>query len=1050
MADMEKHRRIRVSYGLQLRQALLLNLSVMIGLGVFLLLGDLIQSTGSLTPLLFSLAGLLVAANLLGYTELSLSIPVPGDAYSIIHDRQQGGWLAFITGWSLTLAGLFSAGLLARGFGQHLAALLEAALGWSTPALPWAAGLLIGAVIFDVLGAWKRQHGLVMIGLLLVLLGTILLGATVLDFDNFQPGKVNWGSAFSLVLVSFLGLEITTGRLNEIRKPTRNIPKIFFLSTLILVLIGVLLSGLSVGIGWTFQENGSGLPLAEVGGILAGPSGKITMLVLGLILFILALNRILMRIVGQLFTMTSHGYWPGALNTYHSRLKTPVRLIILTGLLATPTLFLPGEFLARTGSLLYLMILMAVNFTLSSEEQMASSPFRLPFHPWIPVLVLIIDGIFLIFWGSYLAVGGGILMIGSLVFFLYSRHHHIEAKEGVTVFKAPAKQQAETSNYRILVPIANPDTAETLLRMAGSLTREKQGEVIALRVITVAYQVPLSEGQRKAASERVLLDRALAQAVEEEFEIQTMTRVSRDIAQGILDTAREERVDKILLGWQTPSRTFGTSLGRIIDPVMQNAPCDVLIVKGTQWAEVNSILLPTAGGPNAPVAAQLAANFSRLYGARVTGLYIQVGRATPARMEENQAIVEETFADLEFPQPPEIKVIIAENVVEGVLREAESHDLLLIGASEEGIFDQFAFGSIPQQIVDRCSKTALMVKHYKGATEFWLSKVWRGLFNLFPSLDLEEQWKLREEMLDDAKPGVNYFVLIILSSVIATLGLLLNSPAVVIGAMLVAPLMSPVLGFSLGIVLGELRLIRLSLESVFKGVIASILVAIIIGLMSPFKEMTTEILSRTQPTLLDLFIALASGMAGAYAISKKDVSAALPGVAIAAALAPPLGVVGLGLALGNPQAAGGALLLFVTNIISINLAGVIVFSLLGVRPQNWLPETKKRIRRGVIGIIFMIILITIPLGVIMNGIILQTREQNRVHTLIADHPMMENSTLINIERSQLRGETHIIATIRSEGFLGQAAVDRIADSLEIELERPLTLEIITLPTTRSR
>ena len=1050
MAEMEKPRRIRVSYGLRLRQALMLNLSVMIALGIFLMLGDYLRAAGSLTPLLFTLAGLLIAANFLSYTELSLSIPSPGGAYSIIHDREQGGWLAFITGWCLTLTGIISAGLLARGFGQHLAALLETALGWSTPALPWAVGLLVAAAVYDILGSWRQQRGLVVLGIILVLFGMLLLGTTLLDFDHFQPGRTNWGNAFSLILISFIGLEISTGRLNEIRKPTRNIPKVFLFSILMLILLGGLISGLGVGIGQTSLLAGSDLPMAALGGFLAGTSGRITLLVLGLILFILALNRILMRIVGQIFTMTSHGYWPKPLNKYHPRFNTPARIIFLTAVLIFPTFFLSGEILARTGSLLYLLILMAVNFTLASEEQMASCPFRLPFHPWIPVLVLIIDGICLIFWGPFLAAGAGILIAGSLVFLIYSGHHHIEAKEGVTVFKAPAKQEATASNYRVLVPIANPDTAETLLHLAGTLAREKEGEVIALRVITVAHQVPLSEGQRKAASERVLLDRALAQAVEEEFEIQTMTRVSRDISQGILDTAREEDVDKILLGWQAPSRSFGTSMGPIIDPVMQNSPCDVLIVKGSQWSEVKRILLPTAGGPNAPVAAQLAAEFSRLYDAEVTGLYVQVGRATPARMEENRGIIEKTFSELEFSRPPENKVIIAESVVGGVLREAEGHDLILIGASEEGLFDQFAFGSIPQQIVNQASKSAVMVKHYKGATEFWLGKLYRGIFNLFPSLDLEEQWKLREEMLDDAKPGVNYFVLIILSSVIATLGLLLDSPAVVIGAMLVAPLMSPVLGFSLGIVLGELRLIRLSLESVLKGVIASILIAIIIGLMSPFKEMTTEILSRTQPTLLDLFIALASGMAGAYAIGKKDVSAALPGVAIAAALAPPLGVVGLGLALGNPQAAGGALLLFITNIISINLAGVIVFSLLGIRPQNWLPETKRRIRRGVIGIVFMIIVITIPLGVIMNGIIRQTREQNRVHQIIADHPMMENSTLIDIERTRIGGEIQIIATIRSEGFLGQAAVDRMANTLEVELERPLTLEVITLPTTRSR
>lgn len=1049
MAENEKSRRIRVSYGLDLPRALLLNLSVMIALAIFLLLGGLLSFTGSYTPLLFLLLGTLVIANLLGYSELSLSTPSPAGAYSIIHDCEQGGWLAFSTGWTLILTGLFTTALLAKGFAIQASALFEELGGISTSPLPWSLGILFIVVVYDVLGSRKRQNGLIMLAILIGLIGLLLLGMTAIDFSNFQSSTQDWSNAISMLMVSFVGLEITTGRFTEIRKPTRNIPKLLLLSPLILLLFGSLISALGIGFPNYFTLLGSPLALAEIGGSLAGWTGRIVILSLGLIVFVLALNRSLMMVVSQAFTMSTHGYWPKSLRSYHQQFHTPAKLIILIGSLISVALFLSIDFLARSGGLLYLFVLMAVNFTLTTREQLSSCPFKLPFHPWIPIIVLIIDGICLIFWGPFLVVGAGWIILGTLAFLVYSRHHHIEAKEGVTVFKAPTKYQPDKSNYRVLVPIANPNTAKSLLHLAGTLARQKNGKVIALRVITVASQVPLSEGQRKAASERVLLDRALAQAIEEEFEIQTMTRVSRNIAQGILDTAREEDVDKIFAGWQSPSRTFGTSMGPILDPVLQNSPCDVLIVKGKKWLKVTRILIPTAGGPNAPVAASLAAVLSDLYAAQVTGLYVQLGRATPTRMKENRKLVEKTFESLKFKQTPEYKVIVAENIVEGIVREAEHHDLILIGASEEGVFDQLAFGSIPQQIINQIDKTAVMVKHYKGATEFWLGKLWRGIFNLFPSLDLEEQWELREGMLDDARPGVNYFVLIILSSIIATLGLLLNSPAVVIGAMLVAPLMSPVLGFSLGIVMGELRMIRLSLESISKGVIASILVAIIIGLISPFKEMTIEIISRTQPTLLDLFIALASGMAGAYAISKKDVSAALPGVAIAAALAPPLGVVGLGLALGNLRAAGGAFLLFITNIISITLAGVIVFSLLGVRPQNWLAETKRWVRRGVTGVILMIILITIPLGFIMNSIIHQTREQQKIQQIISNHPVTEDTSLVDIERILVDEHMFLIATIRAEETISQEEVNSLALALRSGLNRPLTLEIITLPTIRS-
>jgi uncharacterized hydrophobic protein (TIGR00271 family) len=418
-------------------------------------------------------------------------------------------------------------------------------------------------------------------------------------------------------------------------------------------------------------------------------------------------------------------------------------------------------------------------------------------------------------------------------------------------------------------------------------------------------------------------------------------------------------------------------------------------------------------------------------------------------MDENHQTIEDTLEGLIFNQEPEKKVVMADNVLDGILKEAGNHDLVIVGATEQGFIDQFAFGSIPLRIASQAPNTSVMVKGYSGAREFIFRRTLTAIFNLFPTLSTEDQLEVREELIEDAQPGRDYFILIVLSSIIAALGLLLNSPAVVIGAMLVAPLMSPILGFSLGIILGEGRLVRTSLESVFKGMMASIIVAILVGLLSPLKEMTPEILARTQPTIVDLFIALASGMAGAYAVSRKDVSAALPGVAIAAALAPPLSVVGLGFANGNMQAAGGALLLFTTNLVTISLGGVIIFSLLGIHPLNLQPETKKRVQRGVTGILFLVFLITIPLAIIMKGIIKQTREQQAIERVLLESPLMEDMSIVDIERTQDRNQLLISATVRSSEPLVQETVNELAQALENELNRPLDLDLIILPIIRS-
>ncbi len=1050
MSEKEYAQQIRYSYSISLLRAISMSLGVMLVISVLVLLGDLITTNGTSIPVIILLSSLIVVGNLLGYVELSMSVPQPGGAYQLVQDCEEGNWLAFLTGWALLLAGITAGGILIQGFARQSTALVELLADVSLPQFPFAVGILLLTAGIKLLPFRKNRNSYLLLLILALILIFCLVALPKIKLVNLELSNSDWSVPFNLLLISFLGLEITAGLQSEITKRTTNAPRALFITPILAGLITAFIASIVSGVFHPGSSTELGLPLAELADLVGGKWARVGMLFLSIAAIPLALNRVITLLTHQGYAMTSDGFWPEPFKQTNRRSNTPVLLIAVFTILIALTLFSPLDYLARLGGLLYLIVLMAVNFTLTRREQIASSSFNLLIHPWIPALVLVFDLLLILTWAEYLPAAGLLMLTGFAIFIGYGRHHSIKAKEGITVFKTTHLEEEKTKHsVRVLVPIANPDTAETLLRLAGSLVRQQGGKVIALRVITVPGQIPLSEGSSQAETDHVLLDRAVDQATIEEFRVQTMTRVSRSISEGILDTAREERVDQILLGWLGDTRSISNTMGPVIDPVIKNAPCDVLIVQGDHTQDIKSILVPTAGGPNAPIGARLAATLSQIYGATVTGLYVQVGRATPRRMDENLLTIEDTLEGLTFSQPPEKKVIIANNVLDGILEEAKAYDLVIVGATEQGFFDQFAFGSIPLRIASQTPNTSIMVKGYSGAREFLFRRALSAIFSLFPTLTTEDQLGVREELIEDAQPGSDYFVLIVLSSIIATLGLLLNSPAVVIGAMLVAPLMSPILGFSLGIILGEGRLVRTSLESVFKGVMASIIVSIIIGLLSPLKDMTPEILARTQPTILDLFIALASGMAGAYAVSRKDVSAALPGVAIAAALAPPLSVVGLGLANGNMQAAGGALLLFTTNLVTISLGGVIIFTLLGIHPLNLQPETKKRIQRGVTGILFLVFLITIPLAIIMNGIIKQTREQQTIERVLLESPLTEEMSIINIERTQSRDKLLISATVRSSDPLNQETVNDLALTLENELDRPLDLDIIFLPTIRS-
>lgn len=183
----------------------------------------------------------------------------------------------------------------------------------------------------------------------------------------------------------------------------------------------------------------------------------------------------------------------------------------------------------------------------------------------------------------------------------------------------------------------------------------------------------------------------------------------------------------------------------------------------------------------------------------------------------------------------------------------------------------------------------------------------------------------------NALPSKMYFIMNTLSAIIASYGLVTNSAAVVIGAMLVAMMLGPITGVALAIIDYRVPLLRKSLITVLIGVSLVVLVGFVVGWLHKDQPLTTEILSRTQPTSMDLMIALAGGTAGAYAMVSPHLSVAVVGVAVATALVPPLAASGILFANGEIQLGFGALLLAVTNIIAIQFTNALVLWLLGFR-----------------------------------------------------------------------------------------------------------------------
>jgi len=194
--------------------------------------------------------------------------------------------------------------------------------------------------------------------------------------------------------------------------------------------------------------------------------------------------------------------------------------------------------------------------------------------------------------------------------------------------------------------------------------------------------------------------------------------------------------------------------------------------------------------------------------------------------------------------------------------------------------------------------------------------------------------ELYHDILDVTQFSKVYLVMVVLSSLVAAIGILRDNVAIIIGAMVIAPLLGPNVALSLATTLGDEKLGRTALKTMVVGILIALAVSVCLGVVISFDTTIHEITSRTEVGLGDIALALASGTAGALSFT-TGLSTALIGVMVAVALLPPLVVFGLLIGAGEIDVAVGALLLFMTNIICVNLSGVATFLIQGVRPLSW-------------------------------------------------------------------------------------------------------------------
>lgn len=301
---------------------------------------------------------------------------------------------------------------------------------------------------------------------------------------------------------------------------------------------------------------------------------------------------------------------------------------------------------------------------------------------------------------------------------------------------------------------------------------------------------------------------------------------------------------------------------------------------------------------------------------------------------------------------------------------------------------------------------------------------------ILPRATTEEFEELFKVLRENATVTSSFVVMMILSTLIATFGLFGDSSPVIIGAMILAPIISPIVSFSMGMVRYDINMLKSGVITIIIGTMVSLVFAAGVTLIIPLQVLTPEIDARLSPTLLDMGIAVASGVAAAYAHAKSGIAKSLAGVAIAVALVPPLAVAGIGIGWLDWEVFSGAILLYLTNLAGIIMFAGITFLLLGFAPF-------KRARMGLIYTFVIIAMVMVPLSLSFS----------RIRTEAKVTKQLEGSTVDDIILKDVKvrfGEPLMVSVkLVSNNAVEPEEMERVKAEIEYRIGRPILLEVVS-------
>jgi len=725
---------------LGLAQILMLGIGGTMGAGVFVLTGHAAGMVGPAVILVFLLAALQSLPNSLSYAELASTFPVAGGGYAYI-SKATKGLLPFSVGWVSWFSSMVYSALAAVGAAYSLKLFL--------PFLPvslTALGLIALFTANSVRGSEEAgRTQVILAGVLLASLAAFVIAGLVLPhgftFAEFYKDSgffihegtlKNMAEIFktlTLVNVLFVGYEVIATTAEEAKNPGRNIPIAVVATIFICATVYCAITFTALGIVSAKTLGTSPTPLSDAAARL-GPWGAPAMGVAGLVATLTSLNTAMVSSARVALALSRDGYLPDFLSRIHPRLKTPVPAILLTGvLIALAALSGDEVFLGYVSNFGYMYVVFFTNVSvilLRRKMPDVKRPFRTPWYPVLPIVGCIGIVIVEVFTELHaLVVGIGLIGVGLIV---YQLRRPVERAVEVTT------KTVEAARREILVPVANPMTAESLIKMAAILGQAREEVTLAtLSVVKTPAATPLELAQSTLNGQdngrKALLKQVASYAHEQGVPVRTLLKATRGVASGILGVAEARGgVGLILMGWRGQLSTHRVA-GSVVKEVVHGAPCDVAVLRDRGVEDIKNVLVPAGSGPHARLALRLGWDIARAVGGSLTVLRIvpEPEGVCEVEMDVLRQLVEDEVGHV--PEAAAIRLACNDSIADGILEEAarvkeeDGYDLIAIGASEEWFLRDMLFGSVPDLLADRAYCSVLMVRRYEPTPVSWVRRL---------------------------------------------------------------------------------------------------------------------------------------------------------------------------------------------------------------------------------------------------------------------------------------------------------------------------------------